>query len=184
MKPSGVAIDVNGNVWVKDNRSDTIISPKGRLDRDAAHGPQLPGRNHNDATGRRGESCDFSPAPRDAPRERNTGGGRRIRPSVTRWGQHFEPPRSSVQGRAHLEARQRRLREARQEIVVGVRCEAELVVPRARMRRIVNEPDRAIRLGERARRNSPRVGPTPSRRPAPAASSSPPSRRNRPSSRP
>jgi streptogramin lyase len=33
MKPFGVAIDVDGNVWINDNRSDTIsvISPKGRL---------------------------------------------------------------------------------------------------------------------------------------------------------
>jgi hypothetical protein len=33
MKPFGVAIDVDGNVWVNDNRSDTIsvILPKGRL---------------------------------------------------------------------------------------------------------------------------------------------------------
>ena len=51
-------------------------------------------------------------------------------------------------GRAHLETRQRRLREERQEIVVRMRREAKLVVLRARMRRVMDQPDRAIRLGE------------------------------------
>ena len=64
-------------------------------------------------------------------------------PGHRRW------PNPFALGSAHFETRQRRLCQEGQEIVIGMRREAELVLLRLRMRRVMNEPDRAVRLGER-----------------------------------
>src|ERR1051326_799853 len=61
---------------------------------------------------------------------------------------HRRRPDPVALGGAHFEARELRLRQERDEVVVGVRREAELVVLGRRVRRGVDQPDRAVRLGE------------------------------------
>ena len=61
---------------------------------------------------------------------------------------HRRRPDPVALGGAHFEARELRLRQERDEVVVGMRREAELVVLGRRMRRVVDQPNRAVRLGE------------------------------------
>src|SRR5437773_2136020 len=66
----------------------------------------------------------------------------------TRRCRHRGRPDPAALGGAAFEAGELRLRQERDEVVVGMRREAELVVLGRRMRRVVDQPNRAVRLGE------------------------------------